>query len=62
MPLFLDCRDSDYSNKDVDQKMIDLFLYCMEDGRELSDWSTGDLSVYGYVATAVLKRYVFSVS
>jgi hypothetical protein len=42
--------------------MIDMFLYCMEEGRELSDWSTGDLTVHGHVAAYVLYTYVDSVS
>ncbi|XP_056022602.1 uncharacterized protein LOC125652678 isoform X2 [Ostrea edulis] len=55
-------EDSGYNNADADQKMIAMLLYCMEEGRELSDWSTGDLNVYGVIATSVLIKFVFSKS
>ncbi|XP_062610889.1 uncharacterized protein LOC134272700 [Saccostrea cucullata] len=51
-------EDKQFNDSEVDQKMIDMILYCMEEERELCDWSSGQVTVFGIIATDILARFV----
>ena len=55
-------RNSQYVDEEVDQKIIDMLLYSMEEGRELVCLESGNGTLLGTIATSVLMKFVSAVS